>query len=234
MSTQVVSAEGLVTGQKMSREEFLRQWEQLPDLKNAELIDGVVHVSSPVSPDHAFRNTSVIWWLNHYALSTPGCQAGNNMTWTMLDFAPQPDSFLRLRPEYGGQSRDTRESCEGAPELVVEICVTSTEVDFGPKLRLYQRAGVREYVTAETLRKRVTWRVLQDGAYVAQRIPDDGIFRSPVFPGLWLNVAAFWDDDGSRMMAALNQGLATEEHQRFVQSLASYPGSTGTETAPDR
>jgi hypothetical protein len=92
-------------------------------------------------------------------------------------------------------------------------------VDFGPKLRLYQKAGVREYITVETLVKRIVWRLLDQGAYFIQDIPADGILRSQVFPGLWLDAAGFWADDGANMLAALNAGLTSDDHQRFVQSL---------------
>jgi hypothetical protein len=50
---------------------------------------------------------------------------------------------------------------------------------------------------------------------------EDGILRSQFFPGLWLDVAAFWADDGAKMLAALNAGLASEEHQRFVARLGA-------------
>jgi hypothetical protein len=72
----------------------------------------------------------------------------------MSGSVPQPDVYLRILPSHGGQSRN--EGNEGeygtdAPELVAEVCDTSTEVDFGPKLALYERAGVPEYVTFELL-----------------------------------------------------------------------------------
>jgi hypothetical protein len=38
---------------------------------------------------------------------------------------------------------------------------------------------------------------------------------------LWLDVAAFWADDGAKMLTVLNAGLASEEHQRFVERLAA-------------
>jgi Uma2 family endonuclease len=222
VSASIAISEDLATGQKMSREEFLRRWEELPDLKNAELIDGVVHVPSPLSYDHGHRDAVVHWWLGQYAYSTPGCDCGCNNTWTMLEDAPQPDSFLRILPACGGQSRNGVKYGEGAPELIVEISESSRGVDFGSKLKLYERAGVREYITAETLRRRLVWRLLQGGVYVAQQIPEDGILRSQVFPGLWLDVPAFWNDDKTRIMAALTQGLATEEHRQFAESLAQH------------
>ena len=39
----------LITGEKMSKAEFLCRWEALPEVKLAELIEGVVFVPSPVS-----------------------------------------------------------------------------------------------------------------------------------------------------------------------------------------
>jgi Uma2 family endonuclease len=158
-SLQVLPRE-LITGQCMSREEFLSRWEALPDLKNAELIEGIVYVASPVSRKHGTFDTLTHWWLGHYVWHTPGCEAGNNATWFMLESAPQPDAYLVILPECGGQARGDDEYWEGAPDLALEICITSTEVDFGPKLALYQRAGVREYITLESLRKRIVWRVL--------------------------------------------------------------------------
>jgi Uma2 family endonuclease len=228
MPSTVATATELVTGERMDVEEFLRRWEELPDLKNAELIDGVVHVSSPVSLEHGDLDTLILMWLAYYAHATPGCRAGNNSTWFMLDSAPQPDAHLRILPAYGGQSRertrDKKSYSTGAPELAVEICVTSTDVDFGPKRKLYESAGVREYITIETFRERLIWRVLEDGVYASQLSSEDGILRSQIFPGLWLDVAAFWANDGAKMLAALNSGIAAEEHQRFVERLAGARG----------
>jgi Uma2 family endonuclease len=221
MPVTVVTATELITGQKMDVSEFLRRWEDLPDVKFAELIDGIVHVPSPLSLDHARHDTLIIGWLLQYAIATPGCECANNATWTMLDNLPQPDAFLRILPSHGGQSSDKGKYPSGAPELIVELCLTSTEVDFGPKLTLYERACVREYVTIELLRKRIVWRILEDGTYKPQARPEDGVLRSRIFPGLWLDVAAFWADDGAKMMAALKAGLETEEHRRFVASLAA-------------
>lgn len=211
----------LVTGERMNVKEFLRRWEELPDLKNAELIDGVVYVSSPVSLEHGSLDTLVHWWLMQYAQATPGCRAGNNSTWLMRGSAPQPDAYLRILPSHGGQSRNKRQYGAGAPEMAIEICVTSTEVDFGPKLKLYERAGVREYITIELFGQRLVWRMLENSAYVNQEIPPDGIHRSRIFPGLWLDVAAFWVDDGAKILAALNAGLSSQDHQRFVEHLAA-------------
>ena len=217
----------LVTVERLTLEEFLQRWEDLPHLKNAELIEGVVYVPSPVSLEHADHDNKIAWWLRHYIYATPGCQSGSNATWLMLGSAPQPDTFLRIRPSQGGQSGNEKRYATGAPELAIEVCLTSTEVDFGPKLTLYQRAGVREYITIELFGQRIVWRMLDNGVYAAQQASVDGILRSQVFSGLWLDVAAFWADDGAQMLAVLNTGLASEDHQRFVERLAAAKNPPG-------
>jgi Uma2 family endonuclease len=221
MLSPVVRPPGLVTGERLTVAEFLRRWEELPDLKNAELIDGVVYVSSPVSLEHSRLDTRIVWWVSHYACLTPGCDSGSNGTWLMSGSAPQPDADLCILPSHGGQSGNAGPLGAGAPELAVEICVSSADLDLGPKLALYQRAGVREYVTVEPFGRRLIWRVVENGAYVALTLPADGILRSQVFPGLWLDVEAFWANDRAKMLAVLNDGLATEEHRRFVERLAA-------------
>ena len=221
MLSPMVRPPGLVTGERLTVEEFLRRWEDLPELKNAELIDGVVYVPSPVSLNHGSLDFLIHVWLGYYAQATPGCKGGSNSTWLMLGSAPQPDAYLRILPSRGGQSGNEGPLGAGAPELAVEICVTSTEIDFGPKLALYQRAGVREYITVEQLGQRMIWRVLENGAYVAQTLPPDGVVRSQVFQGLWLDLAAFWANDGAKMLAVLNAGLASQDHRDFVARLAA-------------
>ncbi len=101
-------------------------------------------MSSPVSREHGSLDFLIHWWLGHYAQATPGCAGGSNSTWLMLESAPQPDAYLRILACSRRPNRaDGKSYAVGAPELAVEICQTSTEVDFGPKRKLYQRAGVK-------------------------------------------------------------------------------------------
>ena len=124
MVSPALPGDELITGMKLSLEEFLSRWEAIPELKKAELIDGVVYVSSPVGADHCSKDSMLIWWLSCYAEETPGCDAGNNGTWIMLGQSPQPDSFLRILPSHGGASRVEKGLLEGSPELATEICVS--------------------------------------------------------------------------------------------------------------
>jgi hypothetical protein len=45
------------------------------------------------------------------------------------------------------------------------------------------------------------------------------MFKSSVFPGLWLDAPALLQGDGRQVMATLQQGLETPEHAAFVQQL---------------
>jgi Uma2 family endonuclease len=205
-------------GDRLSREEFLELWEQMPDLKKAELIDGVVYMPSPVSFSHGSFDSQVHALLGYYAFRTPGCKCLDDATWMMLESAPQPDTALFILPEYGGRTvRD--KYAEGAPDLVVEVSRSSRSYDLGPKLALYQRAGVTEYVCALVKEERIEWRVLVEGSYRLMETDANGVFRSKVFPGLWVDSAAFWREDGSGLLATLDEGLRSEVHARFVEDL---------------
>ena len=211
----------LMTGEKLTREEFLRRWEALPQLKNAELIGGVVYVSSPVSSSHGTYVSVADYWLSHYAAQTPGCNAGTNRTWLMLRDAPQPDVDLRVLPEYGGQSRVEDDYCEGAPELAVEVTLSARLQDLGPKLDLYCRAGVREYISVLLEQPQVIWRKLAGGGYATIEPDAEGILRSAVFPGLWLDAQALLERRGRRLLEVLERGLAIPEHEDFVRALTA-------------
>jgi len=221
MLSPLVPISRLITGERLTLAEFLHAWDAQTDIRRAELIEGVVHMPSPVTREYGRFHATVISWLWHYAQATPGCECGDNTTWLMLESAPQPDAFLRIVPERGGQSRNEANYNAGAPELIVEVSLTSTEVDFGPKLALYQRVGVQEYVTIELLTRRIVWRVLENASYGELAVGSDAVLRSHRFPGLWLDVEAFWINDGERLMKTLETGLRTDGHSQFAASLTS-------------
>ncbi len=208
-------------GQRLTVQEFLRRWEAMPEVKFAELIDGVVYMPSPVSSDHGRSDSRIITWLGTYIASTPGCDTGSQSTWLMLEDAPQPDSFLWICPEYGGQSTIEGKYHAGAPELAAEICLSSAAYDLGPKLELYQKAGVREYVAVLLEEEEIRWHRLVKGIYQLCRPTSQGVFRSKTFPGLWLDGPALWKYDMARVLQTLERGLRSAVHAAFVKKLAA-------------
>jgi Uma2 family endonuclease len=192
----------------MDRDEFLSRWERMPDVKFAELIDGVVYMPSPVGFEHMDHDGDMHVLLAHYVGHVRTCKLYPNGTWLMLESAPQPDVALALMPEHGGRMKVVDGFATGTPELAVEITRSSRSYDLGPKLALYQRAGVPEYLAVLLEERRIEWRVLnQDGRYEFIE-PVAGAYRSRVFPGLWLNEPAFWRGDTGEMLATLKAGLS--------------------------
>jgi hypothetical protein len=109
----------------------------------------------------------------------------------------------------------------GVPELLVEVSHTTRYTDLGPKLDDYERAGVREYVVRALAPDEVLWHVLEGGRLRPLAPDADGLYRSRVFPGLWLDPGALLAHDTRGLRAALDRGLATPEHAAFVAQLAA-------------
>jgi Uma2 family endonuclease len=211
----------LVEGLRLDQPAFHALYEAMPPGTRAELIDGVVYIPSPVSVDHGEAHVPVIVWLDYYAEHTPGVRAMDNTT-TILGWKsePQPDASLRIVPECGGRTSVERGFIHGSPELVVEVAKATRYLDLGPKLNDYERAGVLEYVVRTFDPDDVYWFVQEQGTLVRQPIGSDGIYRSSVFPGLWLATEALLYGDRCRLRAVVDQGCATTEHAAFIAQLA--------------
>src|SRR5438034_23129 len=69
---------------------------------------------------------------------------------------------------------------------------------------------------------------LRDGYFVELDLGPDGILRSQVFPGLWLDPVALLQLDSHRVTEVLRQGLATPEHAAFVAKLAAGTGPSNS------
>jgi hypothetical protein len=220
MATVEESVPPLGAGDRLTREEFLRLWEAHPEIKRAELIGGVVYMPSPVSVDHGDMEGTVGGLLFHYRVHTPGTANGNNTTSFLLDDIPQADLNLRILPECGGRSRIRNHYLHGVPEYFTEICGSSASYDLHQKLDLYEAAGIPEYMAILIFEREIRWHVLTDGRYQLLAPDVDGILRSKIFPGLWLDGAALLAGNLTHVMARLDEGLRSPEHQAFVQRLA--------------
>jgi Uma2 family endonuclease len=211
----------LERGDYLCRDEFLRRWEAMPDVKRAELIGGIVYMPSPLSVAHGEMTSRVDGWLLHYAVHTAGCAVGSATTWLMQKDAPQPDVHLRILPEYGGHSQPSGPFVQGAPELAAEVCLSSTSYDLHQKKELYRSAGVDEYVAVLLSEKEVRWHRLVDGTYQVLGPTPAGIIQSAIFPGLWLNVPALLNGEMLQVLETLNEGLRSPEHGNFAARLTA-------------
>jgi Uma2 family endonuclease len=214
----------LENGDRLTVPEFLRRYNTMPHIKKAELIEGVVHMPSPVSRRHGSPDGMLLTWLGHYMAYTPGTEMLPNVTVILdpIENCPQPDSCLRIVPECGGQSRNSPEHyVEGAPEWVGEVSATTASYDLHDKLRAYQRSGVKEYVVWCVGDRSIEWFLLRGDRF--QKLQHRrGVFKSKVFPGLWLDGIAMLQGDMIKVLKVLHKGLKSDAHRRFVARLAKH------------
>jgi hypothetical protein len=67
----------------------------------------------------------------------------------------------------------------------------------------------------------IFWYGREQGALVQRPVDEDGLYRSSVFPGLWLDPAALLNGDTRQLRAVVNMGCATPEHSAFLALLVS-------------
>ena len=213
----------LVDGERLSREEFHRRYLAMPHVKRAELIEGVVHMPSPVNHlVHGHPHGLIGGWIASYFAHTAGVSFGIDSTLRLEgDNEVQPDiTLFTLQREDGTNRLGSDGYIDGGPELAIEVAASSASRDRNAKMRVYRANGVREYIIWRTEAEVVDWFILRDGKY--EPLPlDSGVYKSEVFPGLWLDTAAMLRGDLASVFATLQQGMATPEHVAFVARLAS-------------
>ncbi len=196
----------LESGMRLTSVEFERRYELYPEIRRAELIEGVVYVSSPMRHElHGKPSLLVGAWLGAYIAQMEDTVDGGEGSTVRLDpdNNVQPDAFLR-RPE--GASRLTEDGYLAGPvELVVEVAASSVSADMGPKRNAYRRNGVLEYIVWQIYENKLDWFWLTPDGDYESLLPDDrGVIESRVFPGLRLLVPALLARDFAAVLAEQN------------------------------
>jgi Uma2 family endonuclease len=213
----------LMNGDHLDQKTFHERYEAMPEDCRAELIGGIVYIWSRRTVTHGLLHAKLACWLGEYESETSGVEAQMNCTQILADHAEaQPDTGLFILPEYGGQVWvDEKEYLHGAPEWLGEVSDSTESIDLNSKKKDYEAAGVREYLVVAVRTQEVYWFVRQRGKFNDLAPGSDGILRSEVFPGLWLDPNALLKRNGKRMLAVLRRGLASDEHAAFVAKLAA-------------
>lgn len=208
----------LENGDRLTSYEFERRY-AAADVKKAELIEGVVYVASPLRfESHAEPHGNLVGWLWTYKTATPGVRLGIEPTVRLdQDNQPQPDGVLLLPASAGGNAHLTEDDyVEGAPELVAEVAASSVAIDLNAKKNAYRRNGVQEYLVWQIFENQLSWFSLQQSEYIELAADAEGIVKSRVFPGLWLAVPALLQGEMQQVLAVLQEGLNSPEHQDLV------------------
>ena len=194
----------LESGDRLSREEFHRRYQEHPEIKRAELVEGVVYVTSPVRyVQHGKPHGSVLVVLGSYAAKHPELEFATDAT-IKLDARNevQPDACL-FRTIPGGPAIDADGYVEGSPQLVVEVAASSVSYDLHDKKEAYRRNQVREYIVWRVLDQAIDWFRLEGSEYVRIAPDERGVIESSTFPGLRLNVPKMLAGDLAGVLAEL-------------------------------
>ncbi len=200
----------LVNGDRLNQSEFHRRYSADPTISHAELVEGVVYVSSPLRiRAHGQPHGQIMAWLGLYYLTQTNLVLADNATLILDDKNEvQPDAMLFDLNSDRTQITD-QDYVQGSPELIVEIAASSAAIDLHTKKSLYERFGVQEYVVWSTGDRRLDWFELVGDRYQDLEPDAAGIFRSRVFPGLWLAGRSLLEGNLTDVRAIAEQGLAT-------------------------
>jgi Uma2 family endonuclease len=213
----------LLNGDHLTVSEFERRYEAMADVKNAELIEGIVVMPSSVRYFHAAAHASLADHLKSYERKTPGLEASINPSLRLDRMNEyQPDALLRIKSGFLGRSKIGADGLlEGSPEFVAEIASSSAGYDFHEKKFVYQRSLVPEYFVWQVMDAQIHWFALESGEYVEMKPQGDGAIHSKILPGLWLDVRALLRGDETKATRTLERGLKSTEHTAFVKKLVT-------------
>ena len=220
-----VASPPLVAGQRLDSVTFHERYERMPPNTRAELIGGVVYMPSPLSLAHGDVNAPIVTWLSITKGGRPasGRRSIRRPGWTTWG-SRNPTARSGSSPNAAAGRRPIASISLGPPELVVEIARSSRAIDLGPKLQDYQRTGVLEYLVVALEPDEVFWFERNDDLFTRVEPDADGVFRSEVFPGLWLDSHRPLPARFPGLMAVLGLGLDSAEHAAFVDHLARVGG----------
>ena len=214
----------LHNGDHLTQPEFHRRYEAYPEDVKFELIGGIVYLASPVKRLHGTYSPQLSLVLTAYKAGTPGLEVADNMTAILgQESEPQPDLMLRLLKECGGQSEYNEDDyLVGAPELVAEVAHSSKAIDMGRKRQDYLEAGVQEYLVLCLEEQELHWFHFPSRRKL--KADRNSVWKSRIFPGLWLDEPALLARDSAQLIATVQQGLATPEHEAFARRLTEQLG----------
>jgi len=155
-----------------------------------ELIDGVAHAMAPApSQSHQETSSELHRQIANFLKGKP-CKVFAAPFDVKLnidnndDTVMQPDLLVVCE-----NSKLDGKSCNGAPDLVIEILLPSTaRRDRLVKFNVYQRAGVREYWIVDPDTNTVTAHLLENGKYTTIAYGDAGVAPVSVLPGCEINL----------------------------------------------
>lgn len=208
-------------GDRLTRSEFHRRYEEMPENIKAELIAGVVFIKSKRKVTEGKASAKIAGLLGSYALNIKEIESAIHAS-VMIDDANeyQPNAVLYVKEEFGGNTYiSTDDYLEGSPELVVEIASSTASFDTTEKKNTYRRNGVQEYIIWRVDDEEIDWFAWEEGEYIPLEKDKNGVIESRFFGGLRLNIEAILKDDLAKVLNDLQKGLKSKKHKDFIKGL---------------
>jgi Uma2 family endonuclease len=179
--------------ERMTAAEF---WEEAPEDRKAELINGVIVMAPPALDIHEKLQLFLLTLIRTYVEEHDVGEVRGSRSGVELapDQVYESDLLFVSRDRLGIIQRH---GLVGAPDLVIEILSASTAAyDRGDKLRTYERSGVRELWLIDPYGPAGTeFYQLVDDRY-RPVVPDSqGILRSIAIPGFWVDATWLWPQE---------------------------------------
>jgi Uma2 family endonuclease len=159
--------------------------------QKADLLDGVIHMASPVNTEDA----DLVMWLSELlGMFVRQLKLGKvfseRVAYHLSDhWAPEPDIAFVSKNRLNIVERGF---VDGPPDLAVEIVSPeSVERDYEIKRRGYELAGVLEYWIIDPAEMTVLF-LVRSGDQFVEAARDGHIFRSRAVPNFYLDVRWLW------------------------------------------
>lgn len=168
-----------------------------PEDRITEWVDGRIIYEMPASPRHQlllrFLNTLLSAFVDVLQLGEVGIAPFEAKLWPD---GPSREPDLMFISTSLVKSNLDEHRLYGGPDLAIEIVSkSSVKRDNVDKLREYERAGVQEYWIFDPRPRKETARFYvrgADGRFIQQKPDKNGIYRSTVLDGFWLDVNWLW------------------------------------------
>ncbi|MBU1599709.1 Uma2 family endonuclease [bacterium] len=183
----------ICTDRPVTVDEF---YEMVDEDTNAELVEGVIIMKSPVSCKHETLFGFLYTMLKQYVREKNLGQVFGSRTAVRITnhTAREPD-LLFVRKEHFDIIH--KNDIKGAPDLVIEIVSPHDKpYEMVAKQAEYEQIGVREFWLIDQLEQRILiYDLGPDGRFV-ERVSQGDILESVTVDGFWIRIKWLWSELG--------------------------------------
>jgi Uma2 family endonuclease len=165
----------------------------IADRERVELLDGRIVEMAPIGIPHWDRHASIVAYLNR-TLAGRAKIVGQGSFPLGSRNEPQPDIAVLAPRSYG---RDQSPPAMMEVFAFIELAESSLAKDLGPKLALYARFGIADYIVVDLDGKRLLHHSLPHelGYRSVKTLAEDDAFTLSALPDIRLSATPFLSDD---------------------------------------